>query len=361
MAETEQNKTEEPTPFKLKRAREKGNVARGSDLGFFAVLVGLSLYTLIAGGELVRTLADTMRRVLVSIGSSGSEPAGLPSIIAASHGKLVEAIGLFALTIMLCVLLLEVIQLRGIVVSSHPLKPDFGRLNPAKGLKRLFSLRMLKDTLKNIAKMATYVCAAFFIVQGAFLENESGISDTRSLLDAIYAAGMRLLFVFALIALVFAAIDQIIARREFLKQMKMSRSELTREIKDREGEPRIKRRRKQLHAELAKQTKSLGSLKGSDLLIVNPEHFAVALAYDSKTMSAPRIMAKGRNNFALLLKARARLFSIPIFELPSLARALYRKCDTGSEVPPEDYHAVVDVYLTLARSKKRRSQVTADG
>ena len=360
MAETEQNKTEEPTPFKLKRAREKGNVARGTDLGFFAVLVGLTIYILVAGGQLVKTLTDAMRRALATIGESSGEPISALTALTASPGKIIEAVGLFALTIMLVVLLLEIIQVRGIVVSTQPLKPDFGRLNPAKGLKRLFSIRMLKDALKNIAKLIAYVCSAFFVIQKAFLDAEPGINDTSSLMDAIYATSMRLLFVFALIALIFAAIDQIIARREFLKQMRMSRSELTREVKDREGEPRIKRRRKQLHAELSKQTKSLGSLKGSDLLIVNPEHFAVALSYDSKTMNAPRVTAKGRNNFALLLKSRARLLSIPIFELPLLARALYRKCDTGAEVPQEDYRAVVDVYLNLSRSK-RRNEVTANG
>src|SRR5688572_15329926 len=156
MAETEQNKTEEPTPFKLKRAREKGNVARGTDLGFFAVLVGLTIYLLVAGGQLAKVLADGMRRALATISSSSGDPASALTAITTSPGKLIEAVGLFALTIMLTVLLLEIIQVRGIVVSAQPLKPDFGRLNPAKGLKRLFSIRMLKDALKNIAKLIAY-------------------------------------------------------------------------------------------------------------------------------------------------------------------------------------------------------------
>ena len=359
MAETEQNKTEEPTPFKLKRAREKGQTARGMDLGFFAVLVGLALYALTAGGQLFRMLADTMQQTFVATRSVGGSSGSLLTALASTPGKALEAVGLFALTIVLTVLLFEIIQLRGITVSTQPLKPDFGRLNPAKGLKRLFSLRMLKETLKNIAKLAAYGCAAFLIVQKAFVDLEPSINDTLSLMQAIQTTVMRLLFVFVLLALIFAAIDQVIVRREFLKQMRMSRSELTREVKDREGEPRIKRRRKQLHAEFAKQTKALGNLKGSDLLIVNPDHFAVALAYDSRSMNAPKVTAKGRNNFALLLKSRARHLSIPIFELPLLARALYRKCDAGAEVPQEEYRAVVDIYLNLARFT-RRPLVTAN-
>ncbi|HEV7690380.1 MAG TPA: EscU/YscU/HrcU family type III secretion system export apparatus switch protein [Hyphomonadaceae bacterium] len=355
MAETEQNKTEEPTPFKLKRAREKGQVARGTDLGFFAVLAGLSIYTLVVGAQLLGVLADAMRQILVTVGSSDSDPRNIMMALSAAPGRMFEAVALFAITIVLSVLLFEIIQVRGIAISAHPLKPDFSRLNPAKGLKRVFSMRMLKDTLKNVAKLAVYACTAFLIIQEGFHQAEPGVQDATSLVEALRASGTKLLFVFVLIALVFAAIDQVIVRREFLKQMRMSRSELTREIKDREGEPRIKRRRKQLHAEFAKQTKALGNLKGSDLLIVNPEHFAIALAYDSSTMSAPQVTAKGRNNFALLLKARARLLSIPIFELPLLARALYRKCDVGSEVPQDEYRAVVDIYLNISRSKARQA------
>src|SRR6185503_4706493 len=169
MAETEQNKSEEPTPFKLKRAREKGQVARGIDLGFFAILAGLTLYALTAGGQLFRMLADTMQQTFIATGSLGANSGNLLAALGSTPGKALEAVGLFALTIVLSVLLFEIIQLRGIRVSTQPLKPDFGRLNPAKGLKRLFSLRMLKETLKNIAKLAAYACAAFLIVQKAFL------------------------------------------------------------------------------------------------------------------------------------------------------------------------------------------------
>lgn len=349
-AETEQNKSEEATPFKLKRAREKGNVARGADLGFFAMLAGFALFALVAGASMIRLLAESMRHVILMSPALAADPQQTPALLGAICVPLFQSIALLGGTIVLVVALFEIVQVRGLVFSLQPLKPDFNRLNPGKGLKRLFSVRMLKETLKNVIKLAVYSLAAYFTIRTVFDSFATTIVDAPGLSRAMDAGGMRLLFVFVLLALIFAGVDQVIVRGDFRKQMRMSRRELTREVKDREGEPRIKRRRKQLHAEFAKQARSLGDLRGSDMLVVNPEHYAVGLVYDAETMSAPRVTAKGRNNFALLLKRRATSLSLTIFESPQLARSLYKHCEKGEEVTSGDYGAVVDLYLKLARS-----------
>lgn len=355
MAETEENKTEEPTPHKLKRAREKGQVARGTDLGFFSVLAGLSLFAVIAGDSAMRTIAGAMRNVFAGSIRAATDPQQAPAAIASAYFPLVQIVAVFGLAVAAIVILFEIAQLRGPIFSTQPLKPDFGRLSPAKGLKRVFSMRMVKDTAKNILKFIVYSAIAWFVIVQMATTLGPSIIDAPSLAEALRNGFMRLLFLFLLAALAFAALDQIIARRDFLKQMRMSRSELTREFKEREGEPRIKRKRKQLHAEFAKQTRGLGELKGSDMLVVNPQHYAVALAYDARTMAAPRVTAKGRNNFALLLKRRAAQLSIPVFESPKLARALYRRCEPGQEVPGDEYRPVVELYLTLARHGRKEA------
>lgn len=354
MAETEQNKTEDPTPYKLKRAREKGQVARGTDLGFFAVLAGLTLYAIAAGADLVGMLARSAEQILRTSIDAASAGEALPSILSASFSSILWSTAVFACSIALTVLVFEIIQIRGVAFSGHPLKPDFGRLNPGKNLKRLFSMKMLKETIKGVVKLAVYSTAAMMIVFNAFISSTSSIVDTGTLTIAIQDGLMRLLFTFAFLALVFAALDQVMARRDFQKQMRMSRSELTREVKEREGEPRIKRKRKELHAVFAKQSAAMGNLPGSDMIIVNPEHYAVALFYDSGSMEAPSVRAKGRNAFALMLKRRAAELSIPIFEAPPLARALYRRCNPGDEIPGSEYRAVVDLYLKLASARRSR-------
>ncbi len=151
------------------------------------------------------------------------------------------------------------------------------------------------------------------------------------------------------IAVVFVILDQLLVRGEFLKQMRMSRREVTRESRDREGDPRIKAKRKQLHIEFVKQSQGTGNLPGSDLVIVNPEHFAVALRYDPERMTAPTVSTKGRNRFALALKQEASRRAIPIMVRPKLARALYRDIAVNAEISAIHYETVAELYVELRR------------
>lgn len=349
----EQNKTEEPTPFKLKRSRERGVVARGIDLGFFSALSGLAVYAVIAGDGVIAQLGESMRHAVL-IAPNAVEPTQAIETASALYAPALKIVAAAAITIMLLVALFEIVQVRGILFTAKPLKPDFNRINPAKGLKRLFSLRMLKETFKSIIKLGAYTAAAYLTIKYALDTYGRTIDTAPRLGEAMQSVSLRLLFTFILVALFVAIIDQVIARREFRKQMRMSRSELTREHKEREGEPRLKQKRKQLHAEFASQTRSLGSLQGADMLIVNPQHFAVALTYDASRMEAPLVTAKGRNAFALELKRRAAQLSIVIYERPELARALYRACDTGKPVPAGRYRDVADLYLKLMSARARK-------
>lgn len=351
MAETEQNKTEEPTPHKLRHAREKGMLARGVDLGFFSGLAGLSVFALLAGERAFAGLAQLTRQLLAQAGTAGAHTGDALSFVALGSQKPLALIAAFALTIVCVVVLFEIVQLRGLVVSTHPLKPDFNRLNPAKNLKRLVSLRLLKETLKSIAKLIVYAAALFLVVKAIALPLAHALPLSDALADAWREGFTRLLLSFALIAFVFALIDQALVRRAFLKEMRMSRSELQREIKDREGEPRQKQKRKRMHAEFIKQTRALAGLRGADVLIVNPEHYAVGLRYTPGEMEAPRIVAKGRNRFALILKKRAAHWSILTVSDPPLARALYRAGEVGHDISGAHYRAVADLYLRIRRSK----------
>jgi flagellar biosynthetic protein FlhB len=347
----EQNRTEEPTPFKLQRAREKGTIARGTDLGFFGALVGVLGFMLVAGDAMVQQLAEVMRRVLGSAISGASDPRQAASIVDQHLWTVFYPLILLGGTVLLVVVFLELVQLRGVVFSATPLKPDFGRLNPAKGLKRLFSLRMFKEALKNVLKFTAYTTVCVLLVRSLLYEPDASGADARALAASLRSETIRLIIYFGLVAMFFTALDQIIARREFLKQMRMSRREVTREAKDREGDPRIKRRRKQLHSVFAQQGQGMAKLPGSDLLVVNPEHFAVALGYDPAAMAAPTVRAKARNLYALAMKREAARLNIPIIENPPLARALYADVATGSEVGSSHYRDVADLYLSLRRMR----------
>lgn len=345
----EQNRSEEPTPFKLKRAREKGMVARSIELGFLGALLAAAAFTLIAGPHLVQTLAQATRSTFAAGIDGADSPQRLLALIGSVYWAGVAPLILLGLTVVAVVVFLEILQLRGLVFSGHPLKPDFSRLNPAKGLKRVFSPRMIKETLKTVAKSTIYAIAAWLVVRYAIAHFAEIAGDGERLPEALQQSGMHLIYAFAGIALFFVIIDQVLVRGEFLKQMRMSRREVTREAREREGEQRIKQKRKQLHAEFVKASKSVGALPGSDVVVVNPEHFAVALRYERDTMGAPLVSAKGRNRFAQALKDEAFRLGIPIVRRPELARALYRACETNSQIPADQFVDVAALYIDLYR------------
>ncbi len=186
------------------------------------------------------------------------------------------------------------------------------------------------------------------------------LHDARSLARAMEGAAKRLTFAFLCAACVFTVIDQIIVRGEFRKQMRMSRRDVTREAKEREGDPRLKQKRRDLQAEMRKQAEGLGNLEGSDFIITNPEHFAVALAYRPDEMEAPIVRAKGRNHFAQLLKRKARLLGIPLVADPALARRLFREAVPGKPITPVHFHDVARHYGRLRRAAKQH-EGQADG
>jgi flagellar biosynthesis protein FlhB len=343
----EQNRSEAPTPFKLKKAREQGQVPRSIELGFLGGLTGLAAFVGMAGYTLVGNLTQTMRRALSAGVERAADPEQAKTLIGEVTWGVLEPLMLLGGTVVAVVLFLEILQLRGLIFTAKPLKPDFSRLNPAKGFKRLFSMKLLKETLKTVLKTAIYAAATWFMLKDAIARYALIAGDGERLAGAMLAAGMRLMFLYIAIAVFFVIIDQIIVRGEFTKQMKMSRREVTREAKEREGDPRIKSKRKQLHAEFVKQSQGTGNLPGSDLLIVNPEHFAVALRYDPEKMRAPAVSAKGRNRFALALKEEAYRLGIPVLVRPPLARALYRKAVQGAEISAENYEAVAELYIEL--------------
>lgn len=346
----EQNRSEAPTPFKLRRARERGMVARSAELGFLGGLIGLALFIGMAGYKLIGSLTQMMRRSL----SVGVERAADPEQANALIGKAVwgvlEPLMLLGGTVVAVVIFLEILQLRGLIFTAKPLKPDFTRLNPATGIKKLFSVRMLKETLKTVLKTAVYVGATWWVILDSIARYGVIATEGDRLTAAMLDAGLRLIYIFIAIAVAFVILDQVLVRGEFLKQMRMSRREVSREHKDREGDPRIKAKRKQLHAEFVKQSAGTGNLPGSDLVIVNPEHFAVALRYDAERMRAPSMSAKGRNSFALALKDEAHRLGIPVVTRPPLARALYRAGTVDAEISPEHYEAVAELYIALRRA-----------
>lgn len=335
----ESDRSESATPHKLRRARERGVVARGFDLGF-AVLLGTFLLWLWFAGA---AFAEAMQRASARVLGAGDIAPGIAAgqMFAVLTGPLI-GLGAMLFGVGLVTDFLQV----GPVFSAHPLKPDFTRLNPAKGLKRIFSWRALIEAGKGVLKLVVYGAVVWLVVRRLFTVDLPGVSDAGSAAAMLGSAVMRLLASVFAVALVFAALDQLLARRQFGRQMRMSRREVRREAREREGEPRLKQRRRQLLREFMQAARSIGAVRGADIVITNPTHYAVALRYRGRSMAAPRLVSKGRDRMAGRIKRAAFIHQVPVVEDRALARGLFRDAAFDAEIPARYFADVAAIYRT---------------
>jgi flagellar biosynthetic protein FlhB len=348
MDETDQNKSEEPTPFKLDRSRKKGVVARGIDLGFFSALASFFAIYWIGGRWVEGAVGLSVERTLIAAPHLGRSHNQLLHVIGGAFSAVVAPLALLAAAVFAVVLVLELVQ-TGPVFSTEPLRFDFGRLNPVNGFKRVFSFRTLIETGKTVLKAGLYAFLVWAVAQEALHLYFAAAVDANSLAEIARASALRLIGFAAVGAAGVAIIDQLISRRQFLRKMRMSRRELRREVREREGEPRQKQERKRMHAEMVKNNKSLRGVRGADVLITNPTHLAAALAYDESEI-APRVVAFGKGVFALRLKTLALTYGVTIIEDRELAKRLIGT-NLDDFIPEVTFEKVAAIYVALKQEK----------
>ena len=339
----EQNRSEPATPFKLKEARERGVVAKSVELN--SVLITFAFVALLyaAGRQLFERQLRLDAAILSQAGelrfTESAAMAWLSSLAIDTIGLLVP---LFALLVLVGIA--GTLLQAGPVFSFKPLKPDFDRVNPASGLKRLLSLRLAFEACKSVVKLGLLGYALFALLDELMpialaLVQTDVAAYPRVGLDAVAS----LLFKLALVMLAIALLDTAYVRWDYARRMRMSRRELREELKRREGDPKIRARMRELQREMRKRTKALRRVPEADVLITNPRHLAVALVYRPEEMSAPRLIAKGAGELAERMKAVARRHGIPLVENRPLARALFLRTELESAIPAAQYPTVARV------------------
>jgi flagellar biosynthetic protein FlhB len=360
MAESEQGgeRTEEPSQKRLQDARERGQVPRSRELTNFATMIGGSAMLVAIGGSLAGRLSQTMRHGLsIDPQKLGDPDAMVSSLSEACLSALTALLPVFGALIGLVIL--ASVVLGGWNFSPQALAPDFSRLSPLAGLKRLFGLRGASELGKALLKCAVVggVCAA--VVSWIFGDV---LALARMAPRAAIGRGAGLLswaFVWlcASLALV-AMVDVPLQMFQFKRTLRMTRQELRDEAKESDGRPETKQRIRQMQQTIARR-RMMHKVPAADVVIVNPTHFAVALKYDPKKMRAPRVLAKGVDLVAQNIRRIAEENRVPIFESPKLARALYRSTDLDKEIPAGLYVAVAQVLSYIFRVRSLNPTVAA--
>jgi len=336
------NKTEEPTPRRREKAREDGQVARSAEVTSATVLLTAVIAMSEWGGATGRDLREAMRRGLMRVASADLTPAQVGHAFYDAGGVIVAA----TLPVILAMMLAGVVSnLAQVGVGFYPqlLMPKGSRISPGTGLQRIFSKQGLVGLLKNVVKIGLVAWVAWKVVlstQGRL--PAVGLSSPNEILTIGASELVRILMWVGSTLGVLAAFDYVWQRRTFQQGLRMSRQEIKDEMRQSEGDPKLRQRMKRAYREL-NGNRMLSEVATADVVITNPTHFAVALRYRSDEHGAPRVVAKGVDEIAERIKQLARANGVPIVERRSLARALYRGVKVGSEIPGGLYRAVAEV------------------
>ncbi len=360
MAEQDLDRNEQATPFKLERAREQGNVAKSMDVNAFAILAIATLACFAWLPFATRRLASLMAQIWHTAGADLTNPNTSAALFNACLDALMHLLAPLMLGVVLAAVLSNLAQI-GSVFSFKPVTPDFTRLNPAQGFKRLFSMRVLYEAFKSVLKLGL-LGGVFALSIKALLPSARGFAHVegaaylRMLIDLAGGLMAKLLAVL----LVLAIIDWAWVRRDYAKRMRMSRREVKDEFKNREGDPRIRQRIRELRMQLLKRAQAARQVAKADVLITNPTHVAVAVSYHHGISPAPRVIAKGVGGLAAKMRDMAFKHQVPIVQSPSLARALYREVDDGGFVPEQWYPQVAKILVWVLAAKQARAGARAN-
>ena len=337
-------KTEQPTPKKIRDSREKGQVSKSKEvvsttliLGTFALLYGFSDYFI-----------EHIKNIILLPGDYAyqSFDVALNDVVEASINELMWIIIPFSLFTVVLVVAAHLIQF-GFVFSAESLKPEFKKINPVEGAKKIFSIKSLVEFIKSIFKVILLTVLIWWVLVG-------NLHDLMRMsvcgLSCIIPITGKLLFELMLIAglgfIIISAIDYAFENYQHTKELKMTKDEVKREHKEMEGSPEIKNKRKQLHQEI-QASNAQDDVDRSSVLVTNPTHIAIGIYYKKEETPLPVITVKSQGKLALRLIEYAKEKEIPVIQRVPLARALHAEAEVNHYIPSELIQPVAEVLRWL--------------
>lgn len=344
------DKTEQATPRKREQAREKGEVAKSAELSSVAVLVAGVSALYLFGGYMYSQI-NNMTRTCFSILETPERVAlAFIEMATLSVRFLLLILAPVFATVLLVAVVVNIMQV-GMTFSLKPLTPQFGNLNPIAGMRRLVSKQAMVELVKSLAKLVIVGWVAYVTINSELpTTHELSGMDVASIGAYIIRVILKLFVRVGLLMVVIAIADYAYQKWSFSQRLKMTKHEVKEEHKQDEGDPLVKLRIRRKQQDLTKR-RMMQEVPKADVVVTNPVHLALALQYDPKVMSAPRLVAKGAGVIAEKIKAIAREHAIPVVENKELARAMFKNIEIGDSVPEMFYQAVAQVMAYVYRLK----------
>jgi flagellar biosynthesis protein FlhB len=349
MADDSDDKTEDPTQKRLDDALAKGDVAKSQEVNTWFIIAGGTLVLSTFSGSIGGGILVPLRNLIAQAGQLHTDGASLLALGSTLGYAVLGAIGVPLLMLALAAIAGNMIQHR-LVWSAESLKPQFSKVSPGAGLKRIFGKQAVANFFKGIFKLIALGSVMMAVLWPERHRLESFLRfDPSAILDVTTNLTLQLMgAVVAMLAAV-AIADYFFQYRQWYGRQKMSLQEIKDEFKQSEGDPHIKGRIRQLRMQRMKK-RMMAAVPNASVIITNPTHYSVALSYD-RGMSAPMCVAKGVDNIALKIREIAKKHDIPIVENVPLARALYATVDADEEIPVEHYQAVAEIIGYVMRLK----------
>jgi flagellar biosynthetic protein FlhB len=344
------DRTEAPTQRRLQKAQEEGEVPVSREAVLLAGLAAVTISFLLMASGIGVNLSRPLSSILSQPGLRLSEPA---AIFHEAAAVCLSAIAPFAVPILLGAAGATLVQTR-FALRPRGLHPDFSRLSPRTGLKRMLGTESLVETAKSLAKLLIVGGSILLVLRQELPRLQALPAASLSVLPGILTSVVtRLLIAVVLAQTVIAGADMFWLWRRHLRQLRMSRTDIRDETKENEGDPAIKMRIRRIRMRRARQ-RMLAAVRTATVVVTNPTHYAVALTYNSEKSSVPRLVAKGVDSLAERIRDAAREHGVPIVINPPLARTLHQ-LPLDSRIPPELYKAVAELIAYVWRLSGRRS------
>jgi len=355
-SDDDSDKSYEPTPQKLQKAREKGEVAKSNDLSVVAAYFGF-LIALFAAGQFGVQHIGTLFVVLINqadeIGPLLTEGPAANPVGGMLETALLSAMILFALPA--AAVLLSLITQRALIFAPNKLKPKLSRISIPSNAKNKFGRGGLFEFAKSFVKLVIYcACLTLFLRSNLSEILSASAAPARSSVMLMMNLLFRFLFIVIAVALVIGAVDYLWQYSEHMRKNRMSRKEIQDETKDAEGDPHVKQQRRQRAQDIA-TNQMISDVPKADVIIVNPTHFAVALKWARTAGSAPVCVAKGVDEVAAAIRAAAAEAGVPIHSDPPTARALHATIEIGQEIAEEHFRPVAAA-IRFAEAMRKRAK-----
>ena len=346
-------KTEQPTPRRLEKAKEEGQSAQSQELPAVVAVAALTLVLAVSAPSLMRWfMAQIEQGIVVSPGTFADQESFVRYFNSKIGGAIIVMLPLLGTLLVGGVLSCVVVS--GLNFAPQALKPKLSEIDPVKGFERLFDIRSLVKLGVSIAKIIVV-----FVVVWQYLQNKDDDLAALRWAWSEQVMGMMSKLIFGMlirvcvVLLVIAATEVFFQKWKYNQELKMTKQEVKQERKDTEGLPELKIRIRRAQIEMS-QNRMLQEIPKADVVIVNPTHVAVVLKYDVKTMNAPLVVAKGADHVAEKIREIARAWGVPIVRKPELARTIFSTVKEGQPVPSALYTAVAEILAMVYRLRRNR-------